>query len=83
MQILTVPTDMHYRHERQCDWSFVKFMEVEDTWEIMKNVLLDTVNKNTTIIWRRKPRTLPFMIREINIARNKKKNVKARKPEPK
>ena len=39
------------RHElSKCDWSFVKFIEVEGMREIMKNVLLDTVNKSITIM---------------------------------
>ena len=59
----------------QCDWSFVETMEVEDTWEKMKNMLLDTVSRNTTTTWRRKPKTLPFMTREMKSARNKKKKL--------
>ena len=55
------------------DWSFITENDVDKSWNMMKKILLEVSEKNTAVRWARKPKTLPFMTKELKRARNKKK----------
>ena len=51
------------RHElANQDWSFIDDKNMEEAWLEMKRVLIKATEKHTVISWKRRPKTLPFII---------------------
>ena len=57
----------------QCDWSFIENTDVEESWTTMKRILLKAIENHSSTKWKRKPKTLPYITKEIKMARNRKK----------
>ena len=62
------------RHElANQDWSFIDDKNMEEAWLEMKRVLIKATEKHTVISWKRRPKTLPFITRDVKQAVRKKK----------
>ena len=48
-------------------------MHVEEPWSTMKRILLGAIENLSSVYWKRKLKTLPYIIKKIKKARNRKK----------
>ena len=47
--------------------------DAEASWLILKNTLLESLAKHTSVTWKKKPKTLPFLVPKIETLCNRKK----------
>ena len=59
------------------DWSFIDVKSMEEAWLKMKRVLIKATEKHTVISWKRRPKTLPFITRDVKQAVRKKRSIGA------